>query len=468
MSNQNLESLLKTVKNPVDMLRNSKIGAYVYPVVASEFTNWRDEQRAWRETAVLFDQSHHMVDIYIEGPDALKMLSHLAINSFAKFPVNRAKQFVPCSYDGYVIGDGILFHLEQNKLVFVGRAPSASWIQFHAATGGYDLTTEKDDRSPSRPMGKPVVRKSYRYQIQGPNATKVIEKLNGGPIPNIKFFNMDEITIAGRKVRALRHGMAGAPGLEVFGPYEEGEEIRIAIVEAGKEFGLVQVGSRAYASNTLESGWIPSPLPAVYTGEKMRAYREWLPASSYEGTGSLAGSFVSSNIEDYYMTPYELGYGPFVKFDHDFIGRESLEKIADKPHRKKVTYAWNGEDVTRIYSSMFTPGAERYKFIDVPISNYGSASYDKLLKGGKTVGFSMFAGYSYNEQSMLSLGVVDPDVEIGTELSLVWGEEGGGTGKTTVERHKQTEIRAIVSPVPYSKVVRETYAEGWRTAAVTR
>ena len=91
-----------------------------------------------------------------EGPDALKLLSHLAINSFAKFPVNRAKQFVPCSYDGYVIGDGILFHLEENKLVFVGRAPTANWIQFHAETGGYNVTTEKDDRSPSRPGGKPV------------------------------------------------------------------------------------------------------------------------------------------------------------------------------------------------------------------------------------------------------------------------------------------------------------------------
>jgi len=434
-------------------------------VVAPEFSNWRDEQRAWRESAVLFDQSHHMVDIYIEGPDALKMLSHLAINSFAKFPVNRAKQFVPCSYDGFVIGDGILFHLEQNKLVFVGRAPSASWIQFHAATGGYDVTTHKDDRSPSRPMGKPVHRISYRYQIQGPNAKQVIEKLNGGPIPEIKFFAMDEITIAGRKVRALRHGMAGAPGLEVFGPYEEGEEVKAAILEAGAEFGIVPVGSRAYATNTLESGWIPSPLPAVYTGEKMKAYRQWLPASSYEGTGSLAGSFVSDNIEDYYMTPYELGYGPFVKFDHDFIGREALEKIADKPHRKKVTFAWNGDDVTKIFQSMFTPGVERYKYIDLPLSNYGSASYDKMLKGGKTVGFSMFAGYSYNEQSMLSLGVVDPDVEIGTELALVWGEPNGGSGKTTVERHKQTEVRAIVSPVPYSKVVRETYAEGWRTAA---
>jgi len=69
---------------------------------------------------------------------------------------------------------------------------------------------------------------------------------------------------------------------------------RAAIVEAGKEHGLTQVGSRAYATNTLESGWIPSPLPAVYTGEKMKAYRQWLPAASYEGTGSLGGSYAST------------------------------------------------------------------------------------------------------------------------------------------------------------------------------
>jgi vanillate/3-O-methylgallate O-demethylase len=462
MSQQSLEDLLKTVGNPVTMLRNSQIGAYVYPVVPGEFSNWRDEQRAWRETAVLFDQSHHMVNLFIEGPDSLKLLSNLAINSFAKFPVNRAKQFVPCSYDGYVIGDGILFHLEQNRLVFVGRAPSASWIEFHARTGGYDVKTEKDDRSPSNPKGKAVVRKDYRYQIQGPNATKVIEKLNGGPIPDIKFFTMDVINIAGRKVRALRHGMAGAPGLEVWGPYEEREEIRAAIVNAGKEFGLREVGSRAYATNTLESGWIPSPLPAVYTGEKMKAYRQWLPAASYEGTGSLGGSFYSDNIEDYYMTPYALGYGPFVKFDHDFIGREALEKMAGKPQRKKVTFAWNSEDVEKVFASMFRPG-EHYKYIDLPLSNYTSASYDKVLGNGKTVGVSMFTGYSYNERSMLSLGAVDPDIEIGNEVKVVWGEEGGGSQKPTVERHKQIEIRAIVSPVPYSVVARTTYAEGWRT-----
>jgi vanillate/3-O-methylgallate O-demethylase len=465
MKPKTLEDLLQTVGNPVHLLRNSQIGAYVYPIVPYEYSNWRDEQLAWRETAVLFDQSHHMANIYVEGPDALRMLSSLATNSFATFPVNRAKQFAPCSYDGYVLGDGILFHLEEKRLVFVGRAPAANWIEFHGASGGYDVKIEKDDRSPSNPKGKAVFRTCYRYQIQGPNAPQILERLNGGLVPEIKFFHMGVINIAGRKVHALRHGMAGAPGLEIWGPYEEREEIRAAIVDAGRDFGLREVGARAYATNTLESGWIPSPLPAVYTGEKMKAYRQWLPASSYEGTGSLGGSFESDNIEDYYMSPYALGYGPFVKFDHDFIGREALAHMAGAPQRKKVTFAWNAEDVVKVLASMFEAGAP-CKYIDLPLSNYASASYDKVTLRGKTIGFSMFGGYSYNERSMLSLGVVDPHVEIGEEVGIVWGEAGGGTRKTTVERHQQMEIRAMVSPVPYSKAVRETYAKGWRTVQV--
>ncbi len=467
MSSKNLEELLQTTGNPVKMLRNSQIRARIFPVVPPVISNWRDEQRAWRETAVLFDQSYHMGNFYVEGPDALKLLSHLATNSFANFPVDRAKQFAPCSYDGYVIGDGILFHLEENRLVFVGNAHVANWIQFHAQTGGYDVKTEMDEVQHSSPGDKAVVRSCYRFEIQGPNAPQILEKLNGGPVPEIKFFNMGHIQIAGRPVRALRHGMVGAPGLEIWGPYEEREEIRAAIVAAGKDFGLREVGSRAYLTNALESGWIPSPLPAVYTGEKMKAYRSWLPGTGHEATCSIGGSFDSRDIRDYYLTPYELGYGIFVKFDHDFIGREALEKIAKEPQRKKVTFAWNAEDVTKVFHSLFEHG-DPYKFIDFPQTNYPFFLYDKIVLHGRTVGFSMYAGYSSNERSMLSLGVVDPDVEIGTEVELVWGEEGGGTRKPTVERHRQLAIRAVVSPAPYSKVARETYAEGWRSAQSKR
>ena len=91
MSQPNLESLLQSSGNPVKMLRNSQLGAYVYPVVPSEFSNWRDEQRAWRESAVLFDQSHHMAELTVKGPDALKLISYTTINSFNNFNVNKAK-----------------------------------------------------------------------------------------------------------------------------------------------------------------------------------------------------------------------------------------------------------------------------------------------------------------------------------------------------------------------------------------
>jgi len=457
MSQQSLEQVLQAAKNPVDLLRNSRIGAYVYPQVPTEFSNWRDEQKAWRDSAVLFDQSHHMAELLVTGPDALKMLNSLASNSFKGWVPNRAKQFAPLSYDGYVIGDVIMFYHAENEFNLVGRAPTVNWVEFHAKTGGFKVEVRRDDRSPGDAKGKAVNRNHYRYQIQGPNAKYVLEKLNGGPIPDVKFFHMDVVTIKGKKVRALRHGMAGEPGLEIWGPYAEREEIRDAILEAGKEFGIVPVGSRAYATNTLESGWIPSPLPAVYTGEKMKAYREWLPAGGYEATGSLGGSFVSNNIEDYYMTPYELGYGVMVKFDHDFIGREALEKKVNEPRRRKVTFVWNGEDVARIMATQVQPGAERYKYIELPLSNYASSNYDAITKGGKVIGFSMFSGISYNEQSMLSLGVVDPSINEGDSLTLVWGEENGGTSKSTVERHKQTEIRVTVAAVPYSSKVRETY-----------
>ncbi|OYY70252.1 aminomethyl transferase family protein [Sphingomonas sp. 28-63-12] len=464
MTSTNLEQLLAQAGNPVDMLRNSQIGAYVYPVVAGEFHNWRSEQWAWQHSAVLFDQSHHMVDLFIRGKDALRLLSDTAINSMKGFAVNKAKQYVPTTPYGHVIGDGILFYLAEEEFVYVGRAPAANWLMYHAATGGYDVEIIKDDRSPSRPMGKPVSRINWRFQIQGPKAWAIIEKLHGGPLEQLKFFNMSEMNIAGRKVRTLRHGMSGAPGLEIWGPYAEQEEIRAAILEAGKEFGIVPCGSRAYPSNTLESGWIPSPLPAIYTGTKLKAYREWLGADSYEATGAIGGSFVSDNIEDYYVNPYEIGYGPFVKFDHDFHGREALEALDKTAQRQKVTLAWNGEDMAKIYGSLFDGSEMPYKFFDLPLANYASTNADRVIDaGGQTVGISMFTGYSYNEKAALSLATIDHEIPVGTELRVIWGEPDGGTRKTTVEPHKQIEVRAIVSSVPYSKVARETYQQGWRT-----
>ena len=134
-----------------------------------------------------------------------------------------------------------------------------------------------------------------------------------------------------------------------------------------------------------------------------------------------------------------------------------------KAQRKKVTFEWNDEDVMKIIHSSFRNGEENYKWIDLPQPNYASSSFDRVEKDGKLVGLSMFNGYSFNERAMLSLGIVDQDVNVGDVLTLVWGEPDGGTGKTSTERHKQAEIRVRVSPVPYAREARENYVDSWRT-----
>ena len=157
MTIKSLEDLLQSVKSPVDLLRNSQSGPNQYPVVPPEYTNWRDEQRAWQEACVLFNQSYHMTDMYVEGPDALKLLNNLGINSFKGFEPNKAKQFVPCNYDGYVIGDVVLTYLSRDRLNLIGRPSVHNWVQFHAETGGYDVSCERDERTVAqwRRLGNP-------------------------------------------------------------------------------------------------------------------------------------------------------------------------------------------------------------------------------------------------------------------------------------------------------------------------
>jgi syringate O-demethylase len=463
MSVKTLEDAINAAGNPVDMLRHSPAGPNAYPGVPAEYTNWRDEQQAWQDTCVLYNQSYHMADLAVEGPDALELLRYLGINSFENFNVNKAKQFVPCSPDGYVIGDVILFHLAENRFNLVGRAPTLNWIQYHADTGDYDVELELDQRTALRK--DPSRRRSYRFQVQGPTAMDTIAKALGQAPPELKFFNMTTVTIAGRKVRALRHGMAGQPGFEFFGPWDDGEAIRQALIEAGEEFGMRLVGGRAYSSNTLESGWIPSPLPAVYSGDSTKAYRKWAPATGYEANASIGGSFYSDNIEDYYFTPWDLGYGHIVKFDHDFIGREALEKQEKAPHRRKVTLALDNDDTLRCIGSQLFE-RDRAKYMDFPSSVYSMHPFDRVMAGDRLAGLSTWIGYSSNERRMLTLAVLDETfAEPGTEVTLVWGEEEGGSRKPTVERHTQTEIRAIVSPVPYAEVARKSYAgtDSWRS-----
>ncbi|MFH8253155.1 aminomethyl transferase family protein [Microbacterium sp. B2969] len=447
---ENAAEAITRAGGAVDALRNAPARPAIFPVTP-EFTNWRSEQRSWRSTVALLDQSHHMTDLFIKGPDALKLLSDTGVNNFSKFQVGDAKQFVAVNYEGYLIGDAVLFYLEENSFDLVGWWMVLDWVEFIAKTGDYDVTFERDWNSILREQGKnPVL---YRYEIQGPHALALLEKVIGGPVPETKFFGTAELEIAGVKVQSLRHGMAGMPGFELFGPWDEREGVHQAILSAGEEFGLVLAGARAYSTANLESAWVPSPFPAIFSGERTAEYLDWLPA---DRIGSNAGSFVSDDVADYYVTPYDIGYGRTVAFDHDFIGREALEKHAEDQKRRKVTLVWNPDDVAAIQRSQYEPGTPA-KFIEFPKARYGLYQVDRIEADGKLVGFSMDAGYITNEQAFVSLATIDLDhAAPGTEVVVVWGESPNTT-KPAVETHRQVTVRATVQPAPYSTFARDNY-----------
>lgn len=444
---QSLESKITAFDGSVfEMLYNAQGRAFSFPV-PPEFSNWQDEQKAWRDSAIFQDMSYHMTEHYFEGPDIIRLLSDLGVNSFAGYGPMQAKQYVVCNYDGYYIGDAILFCEEENKIAIVGKPATANWVTFHAETGDYDVKLTEV----YRPAATLAARKVYRYQVQGPNAYKILEKVNGGPLPDIGFFKMGHFNVGEYRVTALNHRMSGAPGFEFWGPAEEGPAVRETLLEASLEYDMTQIGSRIYPVTAVESGWAGSVIPAVYTGDKMKEYREWLPAEGFEGGTSIGGSHASGKVEDFYQTPYELGYGFMVKFDHDFIGRDALEKIAAGKKRKKVRLVWNNEDCVDIYASMMGNGT-RYKRMEMPYGNYCTSPQDIVSNGNGAVGVSYYPVYSVHANGWFSLGAIDEDLAVdGTELTLTWGEPNGGSGKPMVEPHQQKTVRVVVDAKPIKR-----------------
>jgi vanillate/3-O-methylgallate O-demethylase len=442
-----LEDDIRAVGGPLQLLRSGRSGAYPFPIRA-EFSNWRDEQESWRTTAALMDLSHHMPDLTVQGPDTYRLLADLGANSFAGFGPMKAKQFVAVGHDGNMVGDCILFCLAENHVRIVGRPPALNWVEFHAATGGYDVTTSRDERTVQNPRGREL----FRLQLQGPNAGHIFEKVNGGPMPEIPFFHMGKFKVGAYEVTALNHRMSGFPGLEFWGPFAEIGGVRDTLLEAGAEFGVRQVGARAYASVATESGWIANTLPAIYSSAEMQPYREWQNAKSFEGNLALGGSYVSDRIEDYYVTPWDLGYSHIAKFDHDFLGRDALEKRISEPHRKKSWILWNRDDVAKIFASMYEQGDKRNKYLEMPAGFYTASQFDRIEKNGELVGVAMLTSYSSNVRGWISLGMIDEDSHApGDEVELIWGEPGGGSANPAVERHTQARIRATIMDRPFAK-----------------
>ncbi|MDU8913840.1 aminomethyl transferase family protein [Aestuariicoccus sp. MJ-SS9] len=428
----------------LNMLRASPMGHAVFPGIPAEFTNWRDEQRAWHEGVVLFEQSYHMTELHLRGADAKTFVTRFATNNLSDLHPLRAKQMVMVDEAGFMISDAILFCEADDFLRVVGPPTASNWLQYQAEKTDLAVEATRDEN-----MIVPRERRDvFRFQLQGPNALSLVREVAEGPMPDIKFFHVGEFKIAGQTVRALRHGMAGQPGFEIYGPWEAQAAVRARVEEAGAAYGLRKAGAVTYPTAAQESGWMPRPFPAIFRGEDTRGFREWLSAKSFEGNASLGGSLVSDDLTDYLTEPYELGYGRLVHFEHDFYGRDALMKRKADTPRAKVTLEWNNEDVFRVLQQSLRIDGPRTKFLALPIPMYATFQYDAVQVDGRTIGSSQWLSYSSNAGALLSTALIDPaEAQIGREVTLLWGEPG--SRRASVEAHEVTGIRAKIAPVPY-------------------
>lgn len=422
-------------------------------LIAREYTNWRSEHDAFHEGCVLVNQSHHMPVLYVKGPDAHRMLQYLTPLSFSNLSTSGAKQyFAVAPKTGKHIGDCVMYYYgEKDGFELISGMPLLNWVRYQAEVGKWDVELTFDATTPYNPTGR---RTKCRFQLEGPTTEAVLAEAVTGGWTGLKFFRTVMVTIAGVPVQILGHGMGATGGVELSAAYDDLDRLRDALLEAGAKHGIALGGTVTYFSTGLIGGWIPYPPPAIYTGEEMRAYREWLPADGWEANLQLGGSFYSSNIEDYYWTQSALGYDRFIKFDHDFIGREALEAVQSGPRRVRRVLRWNADDIAKVFASQFSDGPI-YKAIDLPTPMYGWPQGDEVrTPAGKLVGISQFCAYSRGQRDMVSVcGIEEEHAEVGSEVVITWGEKNGGSRKPNVERHEQTTIRATVYTAPYRRVM---------------
>jgi vanillate/3-O-methylgallate O-demethylase len=435
-----LQEAIDTAGSPMGLVWKPNAPAWKVPVIEPEYAGWRQEQAAWRDGVAISDLSHHMWDLWIEGPDALKLLMDYSANNYDNFVIGQAKQFVPVTAKGHLVTDGIIMRDSEERYNLSGVPASQSWIRYHGAKGGYDAEFRVDPDSGLRKEGDPIL---FRYQLQGPDALALTEKLFGGPLPKTKFFHSTPVSLGGRNFRAFRHGMAGMPGYELIGDWQDAAFVKDAVLKAGEEFGLSHVGGKAYYTNGIESGWIPTPTPGIFTDPDLRDYREWLSVFSYEGQKPLHGSFFSNNIEDYYVSPFELGYGKSIAFNHDFLGRDALEKAQDSYRRQKVTVVFDKDDVAGVFGA----GLDY-------LNTYGRY---RIEVDGQQIGMSFQTGMIGPLDNILSLALVDKAYAApGTQVSFVWGEHPGPGHDPQADFGFQ-RIRATVQPSPYNDHARTAY-----------
>ncbi|PIE54873.1 MAG: glycine cleavage system protein T [Dethiosulfovibrio peptidovorans] len=288
----------------------------------------KEEHQTVRTKAGLFDVSH-MGEFWVTGPDALKFVQNLVTNDVSTMVDGQVQYNLMCYPDGGVVDDLLVYRASEDRILLVVNASNVdkdfAWVKDHVVG---DVQLENASM------------KTAEVAFQGPLAETILQRLTDTDLSSIPFFFFKEnVTVAGVPALVSRTGYTGEDGFEVYVDWDKGPVVWRAILEAGKDDGVLPIGLGARDSLRFEAG---------------------LP---------LYGHEIDKDI-----TPLEAGLGFFVKLDvDDFIGAEPLRamkaqglprvtlalKMVDKgvPRHGYSVFS-NGEEVGRVTTGGYSPTLE--------------------------------------------------------------------------------------------------------------
>jgi glycine cleavage system T protein (aminomethyltransferase) len=310
------------------------------------------EHKAVRGGVGIFDVSH-MGDIRIHTAKkpggALQAVQFLTMNDASKLAIGQAQYSAMLYPEGTFVDDVIVHRLGEDDFLLVinagTREKDVAWVR--NTTRAFDCTvTDLSD--------------SYtQLAIQGPQAERVLQKLTDADLKPIRGYWFTHGTVCGLKNTLIaRTGYTGEDGFEIYvhPDVPESERIWNAVIEAGKEFGIVPCGLGARNTLRLES--------------KMALY----------------GHEISDTIN-----VWEAGLDRYCKMDKgDFMGRSSLEKARTA-----------GLQRTLVGLEMLERGIARDGY---PCLNAGGEPIGVVTSGSPSPTLGKNIALAYVPPSMASLG----------------------------------------------------------------
>jgi glycine cleavage system T protein (aminomethyltransferase) len=343
----NTEQLRNTSLTDVHIALGGKMVPFAGYNMPVQYSNLREEHMAVRNSVGMFDVSH-MGEFAVEGEGATPLLEWITSNDVGKLVDMQAQYSCLPNETGGIVDDLIIYKWSNNEYSVVVNASNIekdwNWIVRQNEEKGFGavLRNMSDDLS--------------LLAVQGPNATKTIQKLTDVDLSTIEFYHFAGGSVGGIEDIVISNtGYTGSGGFELYVWNKDAKKLWDAVMEAGEEYGILPCGLGCRDTLRLEKGFC------------------------------LYGNDINDET-----SPIEAGLGWITKFDKPFVNMEHHAKIkAEKTARRLVAF------------EMIDRGIPRQHYT---INNADGSSIGEVTSGTQSPSLGKAIGMGYVKREWSKLG----------------------------------------------------------------